>query len=142
MMVSMKMKIIMFVALIVVAVLIVAGKSSKPNTVLTWETCVAMQGSVIQESYPARCVTNDGRSVVQTVLNSSPPPTTNSNYYGSSTHVTCASDSDCIESGCNSEICQGKTEELVTSICVLPDQPTPKQVGLRCRCFAKKCQWN
>jgi eight-cysteine-cluster-containing protein len=62
-------------------------------------------------------------------------------YYGFSTFGQCENDNDCFISGCNAEICQSRAEEQIVSICILPDKPTPQQIGYRCNCYNKKCQW-
>jgi eight-cysteine-cluster-containing protein len=75
---------------------------------------------------------------------SDPPsttPTTIPDYYGRSTLGNCTTGGECLTSGCNGEICQSKVEEPLSSICVVPDKPLPKQLGYQCRCLAKKCQW-
>jgi eight-cysteine-cluster-containing protein len=69
-------------------------------------------------------------------------PSEANEYYGSSTYGLCQTDDDCYISGCNSEICQSKAEKPLASICVVPDKPTPKQLGYQCECQAKKCQWS
>jgi eight-cysteine-cluster-containing protein len=61
-------------------------------------------------------------------------------YYGYSIG-SCEIDADCYISGCNSEICQSKNEEPLVSICVIPDEPTPKQLDYECKCLENKCQW-
>lgn len=63
------------------------------------------------------------------------------NYYGSSTFWPCQIDTDCLTSGCNGEICQGKSEETLYSICIVPTDPTPGQLGYSCGCVENKCQW-
>lgn len=114
---------------------------------LVWETCIKFPGSVIQESYPVRCVTRDGRSVLQPVdgdnstFSQSALIAPSPEYYGNSTFATCSSDSECVISGCNSEICQGERDEGSLSICILPDKPTPQQLGFTCRCYTARCQW-
>lgn len=62
-------------------------------------------------------------------------------YYGSSTYGPCQANTDCIISGCNSEICQSLTQEPLASICIFPEKPTPLQIGYDCQCIAQKCQW-
>ena len=61
-------------------------------------------------------------------------------HHGLSTNGTCSIDSDCFISGCNSEICQSKSEETRDSICVY-NPPYPKDLGCGCRCVDKKCVW-
>lgn len=63
-------------------------------------------------------------------------------YYGQSTYGFCENDDDCFISGCNSEICQSKSEEILHSICIVPEKPTPKQLGYECKCLHLKCQWS
>ena len=62
-------------------------------------------------------------------------------YYGSSTFGPCASNNDCFVNGCNSEICQSKSQESLVSICITPDKPTAKDLGYTCGCVEAKCQW-
>src|SRR3989338_2760253 len=62
-------------------------------------------------------------------------------FYGSSTFDFCTTGYDCIVSGCNEEICQGKEKKLIFSICIMPSKPTPQQAGYECGCVANKCQW-
>ena len=61
-------------------------------------------------------------------------------YYGSSTLGPCVSDSDCTLSGCNTEICQSRSEEPIASPCIAI-QPTPRQAGYACRCQHQQCEW-
>jgi hypothetical protein len=28
------------------------------------------------------------------------------------------------------------------SICIVPDKPTPTQLGYECKCVLKECQWS
>ena len=56
-------------------------------------------------------------------------------YYGRSTLGACQSDADCYISGCNSEICQSRLEEGLSSICVIPDKPLPQEFGYQCGCY-------
>jgi eight-cysteine-cluster-containing protein len=62
-------------------------------------------------------------------------------YYGFSTFGPCQNDNDCFASGCNSEICQSRAEEPMVSICIVPDRPTPPQLGYGCGCYLSECQW-
>lgn len=61
-------------------------------------------------------------------------------HHGLSTNGTCSSDNDCSVGGCNSEICQSKSEEPMVSICVY-DPPYPKDLDCSCRCLDNKCMW-
>jgi eight-cysteine-cluster-containing protein len=62
-------------------------------------------------------------------------------YYGFSTFGLCQNDQGCFVSGCNSEICQSRAEEPMVSICIMPDRPTPPQLGYECGCRSNRCQW-
>ncbi|MDI6825905.1 MAG: DUF333 domain-containing protein [Candidatus Aenigmarchaeota archaeon] len=68
------------------------------------------------------------------------PTTTPIEHHGISTQGRCSSDTDCIVSGCNGEICQSKFEEPLMSICVY-NPPYPKDLGYRCACVNQKCLW-
>ena len=75
------------------------------------------------------------------LLTENSPRASGATYYGSHTLASCSTDSDCLISGCNAEICQGKNEEELFSICILPEQPTPQQLGYTCGCMSQLCQW-
>lgn len=68
-------------------------------------------------------------------------PEDSKEYYGRSTYGSCQTDDDCTFGGCNAEICQSKDEEGIVSVCLVPDKPTPQQLGYDCRCVTNKCQW-
>lgn len=63
-------------------------------------------------------------------------------YYGRSTHYTCTTDTDCKQSGCGMEICQGKAEEDMVSICIDTGEPNPTEAGYTCGCISNGCAWN
>jgi eight-cysteine-cluster-containing protein len=67
--------------------------------------------------------------------------TTIPEHHGSSTHGKCSTDGDCFISGCNNEICQSKSEDPLTSICIY-NPPYPKDLDYECRCVEKKCLWS
>jgi eight-cysteine-cluster-containing protein len=62
-------------------------------------------------------------------------------YYGYSTFGYCKNNFDCFVSGCNREICQSKFEEARFSVCIIPNKPTPQQIGYSCVCLNNRCQW-
>jgi eight-cysteine-cluster-containing protein len=68
-------------------------------------------------------------------------PQQNQTYYGFSTFGYCNTSKDCIISGCNKEICQSRYEEGRVSICIVPNKPTPLQLGYSCECISNKCEW-
>ncbi|MEM0438184.1 MAG: DUF333 domain-containing protein [Candidatus Micrarchaeia archaeon] len=61
-------------------------------------------------------------------------------FCGWSTEGACKSDSDCTRGGCNSQICQAKSEGIIMSSC---DKPCykPEPYGLKCKCVSNKCVW-
>lgn len=69
------------------------------------------------------------------------PPEESEEYYGHSTYGSCQNDTTCITGGCNDEICQSGNEDHFVSICLVPDKPTPKQIGYQCRCVETQCRW-
>lgn len=89
----------------------------------------------INEAFKAQCIDR----ICQKVSEEETKKT--KEYYGSSTFGSCSRDNDCFVSGCNSEICQSKGQEPLSSICVVPDKPLPVQLGLECKCSNLKCQW-
>jgi len=66
--------------------------------------------------------------------------TTTEEHHGSSSLGRCRRDTDCIVSGCNSEICQSSSEEPMVSICVY-NPPYPDDLGYECKCVDRKCMW-
>lgn len=91
-------------------------------------------GYPVLETYPRQCKTPDGRTFTEKIEKIT-------DYYGSSTLGPCTKDEDCYISGCNTEICQSKSEEPLYSICIVPEKPTPEQLGYKCKCQNQKCQW-
>lgn len=116
----------------------------KLDSAITNFTQCATAGYPIMESYPRQCRTPEGVTFVEETdrepaeAPSEVPPA----YYGSSTEGPCQKDDDCQVAGCNQEICQGRAEEERFSICILPDKPTPGDLGLACVCVAGGCQWD
>lgn len=53
--------------LLLFVILSAAGVSFKEQPITSYSECVQAKGSVIQESYPARCVTEKGQTFIQPV---------------------------------------------------------------------------
>lgn len=70
------------------------------------------------------------------------PKNSTSKLYPDSSGSTCESSEECIVSGCNSEICGHKISEKLSSICVIPEEPLPLELGYECSCVEHKCQWS
>jgi eight-cysteine-cluster-containing protein len=94
----------------------------------SFEECIEA-GYPVMESYPEQCAVPGGQTFVKEV------------YYGESTNFPCEFDSDCIVTGCNNEICAGKDEETMVSICIYPEDPLPKDLGYMCACASEQCKW-
>lgn len=112
------------------------------SAITNFAQCAAV-GYPIMESYPRQCRTPEGVTFVEET-NREPaegPAAAPPAYYGSSTGGPCQKDDDCQVAGCNQEICQGRAEEERFSICILPDKPTPGDLGLACVCVDDGCQW-
>lgn len=112
-----------------------------------FDDCAAA-GYPILESYPERCRTPDGRTFVREIEepvdegDQSPEEQSESeDYYGRSTNYSCTSDADCMTSGCGMEICQGKAEEPLVSICIDTGEPNPTEAGYSCGCINNGCAW-
>ena len=112
--------------------------------ITNFQECVDA-GNVVMEMYPAQCLTPDGKIFVQDIDNGDDwflDDDEDSDFYGSSTNFPCEVNEDCIISGCNSEICQSSQEEEMASVCLLPDEPLPQDLGYSCGCFELECQWS
>lgn len=48
-------------------ILSVTGTSFKQQPITSYAECVVAKGSVIQESYPAKCVTDKGQTFIQPI---------------------------------------------------------------------------
>ena len=110
-------------------------KVTNISVITNFQECVDA-GYAIREIYPAQCVTEDGEVFVEEVEDLE-----ENEYYGSSTRYPCEEHGDCVEAGCNSEICTGVDEGGMASICLFPEEPLPRDLGYTCGCFENKCQW-
>jgi hypothetical protein len=110
--------------------------------VSTYEECAAA-GYPILETYPPQCKAPDGKLYVKNVNSRSGyiAPKLPDGIYGDNTGANCTADSGCVIGGCNSEICMGKGEDGGVSICLAPENPTPKQTGYACSCLNAHCLW-
>jgi eight-cysteine-cluster-containing protein len=109
------------------------------NSITDYNSCIHA-GFPIMDSYPEQCSAY-GKTYTNIPENAVLPIP--HEYYGSSTNGKCTSNSDCIEMGCNSEICGSKNEasDKGVSTCVFPDQPLPRDLGYSCGCVNNMCQW-
>lgn len=57
--------VVLLLALFVI--LSITGTSFKKVTITSYDECVAAKGSIIQESYPARCITADEQTFIQPI---------------------------------------------------------------------------
>jgi eight-cysteine-cluster-containing protein len=63
-------------------------------------------------------------------------------FCGWSTYGNCIYDSDCIVSGCSSQICQSKEEGAIITTCEWKDCYDAENYNLKCKCIEGKCQWS
>jgi len=63
-------------------------------------------------------------------------------FCGSSSYGSCEVDSDCVESGCSSQICQSKDDEEVITTCEYLECYNNEKYYLECKCVEGECQWN
>ncbi|MFH0875862.1 MAG: eight-cysteine-cluster domain-containing protein [archaeon] len=63
------------------------------------------------------------------------------NFCGSSTKESCTKNNDCIEAGCSSQICQGKSREITMTTCEYRFCYDAKRYNLTCGCNAGSCMW-
>jgi eight-cysteine-cluster-containing protein len=81
------------------------------------------------------------KTVTPTTIPPSPASTPAAGFCGWSTYGECSSDSDCIASGCSSQVCQSRYEEPVITTCEWRDCYDAEIYDLECQCVGKKCQW-
>ena len=62
-------------------------------------------------------------------------------FCGWSSLGACSSDTDCITSGCSSEVCQSVNESVYNTICQSGDCYDAELYNLRCACKSNACQW-
>ena len=65
-----------------------------------------------------------------------------SGFCGISIGSKCNSDKDCMTSGCSSQVCQGRNEEPLATICDMRDCYVASNYGVECGCVDSECQWN
>jgi len=63
-------------------------------------------------------------------------------FCGTSTFAECDVDSDCINEGCSSAVCQGVNEEPIVTTCEYRDCYNAGTYRASCRCIKNKCMWN
>ncbi|OGQ05287.1 MAG: hypothetical protein A2W61_03430 [Deltaproteobacteria bacterium RIFCSPLOWO2_01_44_7] len=63
-------------------------------------------------------------------------------FCGRSTGEACKTDTDCQTGGCSGEVCQGKKEKPVITICEYRACYRADSFRVKCGCVEKKCQWN
>ena len=121
------------IIVITAAVLLIMFLTRGPimTEISSFDECVAA-GYPVMESFPRQCSAG-GKTFVEELGGE--------DYYGSSTNGPCSVNSDCIVSGCNSEICQAVGEEMIMSICMEPDKPLPSDLGFECKCVESACKW-
>jgi eight-cysteine-cluster-containing protein len=53
----------------------------------------------------------------------------------------CATNNDCIVSGCSLQVCQGKFEEEAITTCDWKECYNSESYGVICTCLEDECQW-
>lgn len=86
-----------------------SGIRKQMSTVVDFQSCTEIRGSIIQEGYPRVCRLPNGKSYTEIVMqNDADSATANGDK---------VINKNCIISGCNGEICQSETLEPMSSIC-------------------------
>jgi len=76
-------------------------------------------------------------------INQSPTPTPiEEEFCGSSTNGFCNVDSDCVKTGCSSQICSSRFEEDIVTTCEWRECYGAQDYSLICDCVNQKCQWH
>ena len=86
-------------------------------------------------------VERDSRVIFISLDNKEKIISPNLEFCGKSTYSECSSDEDCIVTGCSSQICQSKHEELAITTCEFKDCYDANKFKLICKCFNNRCQW-
>ena len=62
-------------------------------------------------------------------------------FCGISTLGECATNNDCIVSGCSLQVCQGKFEEEAITTCDWKECYNSESYRVICTCLEEECQW-
>jgi len=95
-----------------IALLINRIKDKRYST--NFEQCTAEKGSVIRESTPRTCISSDGKIFSEKLEGKS----RSKDISPKPSETPAKAKTDCIVSGCNSEICQSFSKEPSYSICL------------------------
>jgi len=113
------------------------------NRTISWEECISAFGSKVMYSYPGRCVTVDGRSVIQPISEDEKnrtlksPPISQRPAETSGSVKTCSSDNDC-----GLLICMGCANTQYMEDKGISDLPcrTYATGSWKCECVSNVCQ--
>jgi len=116
-----------FFSAIALLLIVLAFSGLKKPEINSYEECVSA-GYPVLETFPEQCRTPDGKSFTRQI-----------EFCGVSSNSPCSSDSECIASGCSSEVCQSILDEPAITACIYKECYTP--LNHECLCNENKCQW-
>ena len=62
-------------------------------------------------------------------------------FCGLSTNGACENDSDCMTSGCSSQVCQSANDEPAITTCEYRECYDRETFAVECGCVSNQCQW-
>jgi len=63
-------------------------------------------------------------------------------FCGWSTYGRCNSDNQCVQDGCNGEVCRGFKEAPIITQCIIEPCTDAVAYGMECGCVNNQCQWH
>ncbi len=105
--------------------------NNKKITVSNFEECTLLPDSVIEESYPAVCITNSGEKYTQTIENGSLSPLP-------VTPITRTAKDGCVITGCSSQVC---AEEDIVTTCEFKEEYGCYDLAICEKQSDGKCGW-
>ena len=63
-------------------------------------------------------------------------------FCGWSTYARCKSDEQCVQDGCNGEVCKGFKERPIITACIILPCADNEAYGMECGCVENQCQWH
>lgn len=108
--------------------LIGAMSKNKKIEVTSWDDCLLLTDSTIEDSYPRVCRTADGQQFVESIENIAPVVTPVEIIESNSDAEETVSADNCEKRGCSGELCQDVEDESVYTVCeIKPEYACYKQ---------------
>lgn len=122
--------VLVMIAFLVAGVFYLIGAMSKnkKTEVTSWDDCLLLTDSTIEDSYPRVCRTADGQQFIESIENIAPEVTPVELIDGNLDRPEYISAEDCEVRGCSGELCQDVADESVYTVCeIKPEYACYKQ---------------